>query len=56
MKTIGLALPCGEEGRAQSRGKLLLQGHRLKPGGKGYIMEWAMKFDPCLEVEPGKLY
>jgi SSS family solute:Na+ symporter len=27
-----------------------------KPGGKGYIMEWAVSFDPCLEVEPGKFY
>lgn len=27
-----------------------------KPGGKGYIIEWAVKFDPCLEVEPGKFY
>ncbi len=28
----------------------------VKPGGKGYIMEWAVSFDPCLEVEPGKFY
>jgi solute:Na+ symporter, SSS family len=27
-----------------------------KPGGKGYIIEWAASFDPCLEVEPGKFY
>lgn len=27
-----------------------------KPGGKGYIIEWAVSFDPCLEVEPGKFY
>ena len=27
-----------------------------KPGGKGYILEWAIDFDPCLEVEPGKFY
>jgi len=28
----------------------------VKPGGKGYIIEWAVNFDPCLEVEPGKFY
>lgn len=27
-----------------------------KPGGKGYIIEWAVNFDPCLEVAPGKFY
>jgi SSS family solute:Na+ symporter len=27
-----------------------------KPGGKGYIIEWAVSFNPCLEVEPGKFY
>jgi len=27
-----------------------------KPGGKGYIIEWAVNFDPCLEVEQGKFY
>jgi SSS family solute:Na+ symporter len=27
-----------------------------KPGGKGYILEWAVSFDPCLEVAPGKFY
>ena len=29
---------------------------RKKPAGKGYIIEWAVSFDPCLEVEPGKFY
>lgn len=29
---------------------------RRKPSGKGYIIEWAVNFDPCLEVEPGKFY
>lgn len=29
---------------------------RVKPGGKGYIIEWAVNFDPCLEVEPGRFY
>ena len=27
-----------------------------KPGGKGYIMEWAISFNPCLEVAPGQFY
>ncbi len=27
-----------------------------KPGGKGYIIEWAVSFKPCLEVEPGVFY
>jgi SSS family solute:Na+ symporter len=27
-----------------------------KPGGKGYIIEWAASFNPCLEVEPGVFY
>lgn len=29
---------------------------KVKPGGKGYILEWAINFDPCLEVEPGVFY
>jgi SSS family solute:Na+ symporter len=29
---------------------------KRKPGGKGYIIEWAVSFDPCLEVEPRKFY
>jgi SSS family solute:Na+ symporter len=27
-----------------------------KRPGKGYIIEWAINFNPCLEVEPGKFY
>ncbi len=27
-----------------------------KPGGHGYIIEWAVRFDPCLEYAPGKFY
>ena len=27
-----------------------------KSGGKGYVIEWAVSFDPCLEVEPGRFY
>ena len=27
-----------------------------KPEGKGYILEWAIRFDPCLEVAAGKFY
>ena len=26
------------------------------PSGKGYSMEWAVSFDPCLEVEAGRFY
>jgi SSS family solute:Na+ symporter len=26
------------------------------PRGKGYVIEWAVSFKPCLEVEPGKFY
>jgi len=29
---------------------------KQKPAGHGYIIEWAVNFDPCLEVEPGKFY
>jgi SSS family solute:Na+ symporter len=29
---------------------------KAKPGGEGYIVEWAIDFNPCLEVEPGKFY
>jgi acetyl esterase/lipase len=29
---------------------------RPKPGGKGYIIEWAVNFDPCLEISPGQFY
>lgn len=29
---------------------------KVKPGGKGYVIEWAVSFDPCLEVEPGRFY
>ncbi len=29
---------------------------KLNPAGKGYSMEWAVRFDPCLEVGPGTFY
>jgi len=29
---------------------------KVKPGGKGYIIEWAVSFNPCLEVKPGMFY
>ncbi len=29
---------------------------RPKAGGKGYVIEWAISFDPCLEVSPGQFY
>lgn len=27
-----------------------------KPNGKGYIIEWVVNFDPCIEIAPGKFY
>ena len=27
-----------------------------KRGGRGYVIEWAVSFDPCLEIAPGKFY
>ncbi len=29
---------------------------QVKAGGKGYVIEWAVSFDPCLEVAPGRFY
>ncbi len=29
---------------------------RVKPGGHGYVIEWAVSFNPCLEVSPGGFY
>lgn len=29
---------------------------RPKPGGHGYVIEWAVNFNPCLEVSPGTFY
>ncbi len=29
---------------------------KVKPGGHGYIIEWAVRFKPCLEMAPGKFY
>ena len=29
---------------------------KVKPGGKGYIIEWAVNFNPCLEIAPRKFY
>ena len=29
---------------------------KAKPGGKGYVIEWAVNFNPCLEVAPGEFY
>src|SRR5262249_38273341 len=27
-----------------------------KKDGKGYIIEWAISFNPCVETEPGRFY
>ena len=29
---------------------------KIKPGGRGYILEWAVRFNPCIEVAPGQFY
>ncbi|HWC00717.1 MAG TPA: hypothetical protein VG672_28620 [Bryobacteraceae bacterium] len=29
---------------------------KAKPGGRGYVIEWAVSFDPCLEIASGKFY
>jgi SSS family solute:Na+ symporter len=29
---------------------------KTNPSGKGYSMEWAVSFNPCLEVDPGRFY
>ncbi|MDB6073091.1 MAG: hypothetical protein JWO89_731 [Verrucomicrobiaceae bacterium] len=29
---------------------------KRKPAGKGYIIEWSIAFDPCLEVAPGQFF
>ena len=28
----------------------------IKPDGKGYFVEWAVRFDPCVEIAPGKFH
>jgi SSS family solute:Na+ symporter len=29
---------------------------KKKPAGKGYVIEWAIRFDPCVEIAPGQFY
>src|SRR5258708_17297824 len=29
---------------------------KRKPDGHGYVMEWAVRFDPCLEIATGTFY
>jgi SSS family solute:Na+ symporter len=29
---------------------------RPLPGGQGYVIEWAIRFNPCLELEAGRFY
>lgn len=29
---------------------------KVVPEGKGYVIEWAIRFDPCLEVSPGHFF
>jgi SSS family solute:Na+ symporter len=28
----------------------------VKPNHKGYVIEWSIAFDPCVEVEPGRFW
>jgi hypothetical protein len=28
----------------------------LSKGGKGYVIEWAVSFNPCLEIAPGTFF
>jgi SSS family solute:Na+ symporter len=28
----------------------------VKPNGRGYVIEWSIAFDPCVEVEPAKFW
>lgn len=53
--------PRSVEGAWNTYQKWILSGAqeavaRPKPGGHGYVIEWAVNFDPCLEVEPGVFY
>ena len=29
---------------------------KVKPTGHGYVIEWAISFNPCLEIQPGVFY
>jgi SSS family solute:Na+ symporter len=29
---------------------------KVKPEGHGYVIEWAIRFNPCVEIAPGKFY
>ena len=29
---------------------------KKKPAGPGYVIEWSVRFNPCLEIAPGKFY
>ena len=29
---------------------------RAKPDGRGYVIEWAVRFNPCVEIAPGTFY
>lgn len=45
-----------ESGAMQAAAKPFDMNRRLKDKRKGYVIEWAVNFNPCLEVEPGKFY
>jgi len=47
--------------KRQTYRKWILEGAqeaaaKPKPDGHGYVIEWAVRFDPCLEVAPGRFY
>ncbi len=29
---------------------------KVLPEGKGYVIEWSIRFDPCLEIAPGRFF
>ena len=36
--------------------KAMVAATSVKPDRKGYVIEWSIAFDPCVEVEPGKYW
>lgn len=36
--------------------KAMIAATSVNPNRKGYVIEWSIAFDPCVEVEPGKFW
>ena len=36
--------------------KAMIAATSIKPNHKGYIIEWSIALNPCVEVEPGKFW